>query len=58
MYLFNSSLINIYLYVLKEIVETFKKTNCDGTYANLVFMDANTMSKVQRVWKNNSLMIS
>lgn len=38
--------------VLKEIVETFKKTNCDGTYANLVFMDANTMSKVQRVWKS------
>lgn len=38
--------------VLKEIVETFKKTNCDGTYANLIFMDANAMSKVQRVWKS------
>ena len=38
--------------VLKEIVDTFKETKCDATHANLVFMDAETMSKVQRVWKS------
>ena len=38
--------------VLSKIAETFTKTNCDATYANLVFMDYETMSKVQRVWKS------
>lgn len=38
--------------VLKEIVEKFKETNCDGTYANLIFMDEETMSKPQRIWNS------
>lgn len=38
--------------VLETIVNTFEQTNCDGTYANLIFMDAETMTKPQRVWKS------
>lgn len=38
--------------VLQEIVEKFKETNCDGTYANLIFMDEETMSKPQRIWNS------
>jgi glycosyltransferase len=38
--------------VLKKIADTFNTTNCDGTYANLIFMDAETMSKPQRIWKS------
>lgn len=36
--------------VLSKIAECFNKTNCDGIYANLVFMDYETMSKPQRTW--------
>lgn len=38
--------------VLQKISDTFNKTNCDGTYANLIFMDEETMSKPQRIWKS------
>ncbi len=38
--------------VLETIVNTFEQTNCDGTYANLIFMDAETMTKPQRIWKS------
>ena len=38
--------------VLQEIINTFEKTNCDGTYGNLIFMDAETMSKPQRIWNS------
>lgn len=38
--------------VLKTIVNKFEETNCYGTYANLVFMDEETMSIPQRVWKS------
>lgn len=38
--------------VLQEIVEKFKETNCDGTYANLIFMDEETMKKPQRIWNS------
>ena len=38
--------------VLQTIADKFKESNCDGTYANLIFMDEETMSKPQRVWKS------
>lgn len=38
--------------VLQEIVEKFKETNCDGTYASLIFMDEETMKKPQRIWNS------
>ncbi|NLC87197.1 MAG: glycosyltransferase [Clostridiaceae bacterium] len=38
--------------VLSKIAETFNKTNCDGTHANLIFMDEETMSKPQRIWNS------
>ena len=38
--------------VLQEIANCFEKTNCDGTYGNLIFMDAETMSKPQRIWRS------
>lgn len=38
--------------VLEEIVNKFKETACDGTYANLVFMDEETMKVPQRIWKH------
>jgi len=38
--------------VLQKIAHTFKKEQCDGTYANLIFMDEETMSKPQRIWKS------
>ena len=38
--------------VLHKIVEKFKETNCDGTYANLIFMDEETMSKPKRIWNS------
>ena len=38
--------------VLQTIADKFKETNCDGTYANLVFMDEETMTKPQRIWKS------
>ncbi|MBP3255722.1 MAG: glycosyltransferase [Clostridia bacterium] len=37
---------------LKIIADKFKETNCDGTYADLIFMDEETMSKPQRIWKS------
>lgn len=40
--------------VLKEIIDCFEKTKCDGSYGNLIFMDAQTMSKPQRVWKSEN----
>lgn len=38
--------------VLQKIVTCFQETNCDGSYANLIFMDQETMTKPQRVWKS------
>lgn len=38
--------------VLETIINKFKETNCDGTYANLIFMDEETMSKPKRIWKS------
>ena len=38
--------------VLEKIVDKFKETNCDGTYADLIFMDEETMTKPERVWKS------
>lgn len=38
--------------VLETIANTFKTTDCDGTYADLIFMDEETMSKPQRIWKS------
>lgn len=38
--------------VLSKIVDKFKKTDCDGTYANLIFMDSETMSIPKRIWKS------
>ena len=38
--------------VLEDIANKFKESNCDGTYANLKFMDEETMSKPQRIWKS------
>ena len=40
--------------VLTTIIDKFKKTNCDGVYGNLVFMDEKTMSKPQRIWKSKT----
>jgi len=37
--------------VLEKIVNKFKETNCDGTYANLVFMDEETMHIPKRIWR-------
>lgn len=37
--------------VLEKIVNKFKETNCDGTYANLVFMDEETMAIPKRIWR-------
>lgn len=38
--------------VLQEIINCFEKTHCDGTYGNLIFMDAETMTKPQRIWRS------
>lgn len=38
--------------VLEKIAATFNKEQCDGTYADLIFMDEETMSKPQRIWKS------
>lgn len=38
--------------VLQMIADKFEKTNCDGTYANLIFMDEETMSIPKRIWKS------
>ena len=38
--------------VLQTIINKFNETNCDGTYSNLIFMDEETMSKPQRIWKS------
>lgn len=38
--------------VLEKIVEKFRSTNCDGTYAKLIFMDEETMSIPQRIWNS------
>ena len=37
---------------LQKIVEKFEETNCDGTYASLIFMDEETMSKPKRIWNS------
>ena len=49
--LLNSDDIYAHENVLEEIEKTFRETNCDGTYADLIFMDEETMTKPQRVWK-------
>lgn len=41
-------------HVLNNIVDRFQKTNCDGTYANLIFMDEETMKKTVRIWRNST----
>lgn len=38
-------------FVLEKIANKFKETNCDGTSANLIFMDEETMSIPKRIWK-------
>lgn len=38
--------------VLQTIAETFERINCDGTYADLIFMDEQTMRIPQRIWKS------
>lgn len=38
--------------VLQLIANKFEETNCDGTYANLIFMDEETMTKPKRIWKS------
>jgi glycosyltransferase involved in cell wall biosynthesis len=38
--------------VLFQINEAFKNNNCDGVYANLFYMDYETMSKVYRKWNS------
>ena len=38
--------------VLENIANTIKNKKCDGVYANLIFMDEETMSKPQRIWKS------
>lgn len=38
--------------VLERINETIENKKCDGIYANLIFMDEETMSKPQRIWKS------
>lgn len=38
--------------VLEKIVNKFKETKCDATYANLIYMDEETMSKPQRIWNS------
>lgn len=38
--------------VLQKIADTFEKESCDGTYGNLIFMDEQTMSIPQRIWKS------
>ena len=38
--------------VLQLIAYKFEETNCDGTYANLIFMDEETMTKPKRIWKS------
>ncbi len=38
--------------VLQKIADTFQKESCDGTYGNLIFMDEQTMSIPQRIWKS------
>lgn len=35
---------------LSLIAETFKNTDCDASYSDLIFMDAETMSKPVRKW--------
>ena len=37
-------------YVLEKISDTFNRTKCDGTYANILFKDEKTMTKTKRVW--------
>lgn len=50
--LLNSDDILASSHVLETIAKTFAKTECDGTYANLIFMDEETMSKPRRIWKS------
>lgn len=38
--------------VLQKIVDKFNQSKCDGTYGDLMFMDEETMSKPQRIWKS------
>jgi len=39
--------------VLATIVDRFEKDNCDATYSDLIFMDAETMSVPKRFFKSN-----
>ena len=38
--------------VLEKIAYQLKQTHADGIYGNLMFMDAETMTKPQRIWKS------
>ncbi len=40
--------------VLKTVAETFEKANCDATYSDLLFMDEETMSIPQRIFKSKT----
>lgn len=48
----NSDDVYVNEFVLQKIADTFNKEKCDGTYANLIFMDGETMTKPQRIWKS------
>lgn len=43
--------------VLDKIATTIVKNNCDGIYANLIYMDAQTMKKPIRKWITKSINI-
>ncbi len=38
--------------ILEKIVYQLKKNNADGIYGDLIFMDEETMTKPQRIWKS------
>ena len=40
--------------ILSKIASTIAKNNCDGIHGNLLFMDAETMTKPQRKWITKS----
>lgn len=40
--------------VLRKIAKTIEENNCDGIHGNLLFMDAETMTKPQRKWITKS----
>ena len=46
------------IFVLNNIVESFKKHNCDAVYGDLVYVKANNISKVTRYWRSGEYSIS